>query len=157
MNLDLHLCTFIDLHDHRNINQVLFQCLIFSCRYKIPKTEEFPDIEKWEEMEPDEAAKWAVGSELPRDFAGTDGSNVAGASETPVGSSTGTVKGTGWPGQSTRFLHVSMCHQRFRFVHDSVVARLSPEDIKKAREAKQNIARPVRQKVRKMKHLNTNV
>ncbi|KAI7800869.1 putative aarF domain-containing protein kinase 4 [Triplophysa rosa] len=113
----------------------------------IPKTEEFPDIEKWEEMEQDEAAKWAVGSELPPDFTGTDGSNVAGASETPVGSSTGTVKGTGWPGQSTRFLHVSMCHQRIRFVHDSVVARLSPEDIKKAREVKQNIARPVRQKL----------
>ncbi|KAA0701826.1 Atypical kinase COQ8B, mitochondrial [Triplophysa tibetana] len=110
----------------------------------IPKTEEFPDIEKWEEMEQDEAAKWAVGSELPPEFTG---SNVAGASETLVGSPTGTVKGNGWPGQSTRFLHVSICHQRIRFVHDSVVARLSPEDIKKAREAKQNIARPVRQKL----------
>ncbi|XP_016420306.1 aarF domain-containing protein kinase 4-like [Sinocyclocheilus rhinocerous] len=27
-----------------------------------PKTEDFPDIEKWEEMDPDEAAKWTVGS-----------------------------------------------------------------------------------------------
>ncbi|XP_056612792.1 atypical kinase COQ8B, mitochondrial [Triplophysa dalaica] len=113
----------------------------------IPKTEEFPDIEKWEEMEQDEAAKWAMGSELPPDFTGNDCSNVAGASETLVGSPTGKVKGNGWPGQSTRFLHVSICHQRIRFLHDSVVARLSPEDIKKAREAKQNIARPVRQKL----------
>lgn len=137
------------MHDHRKRNQVIFQCLIFNCRYKIPKTEEFPDIEKWEEMEQDEAAKWAMGSELPPDFTGNDCSNVAGASETLVGSPTGTVKGNGWPGQSTRFLHVSICHQRIRFLHDSVVARLSPEDIKKAREAKQNIARPVRQKVKK--------
>uniref|UniRef100_A0A671SEB7 AarF domain-containing protein kinase 4 n=1 Tax=Sinocyclocheilus anshuiensis TaxID=1608454 RepID=A0A671SEB7_9TELE len=84
----------------------------------------FPDIEKWEEMDPDEAAKWAVGSEMPPD-----------------------ISRTSWPGQNTRFLHVSVSHHHIRFVHDSVVARLSPEDIKKAREAKQNIARPVRQKL----------
>lgn len=126
--------------------------MTLNCRSKIPKTEELPDIEKWEEMEQDEAAKWTVGSEMPPDYTGTDGSNVAGASETPVGTSSSTVKGTGWPGQSTRFLHVSMSHHHVRFVHDSVVARLSPEDITKAREAKQNITRPVRQKVRKIKH-----
>uniref|UniRef100_A0A8C1TSL5 Coenzyme Q8B n=1 Tax=Cyprinus carpio TaxID=7962 RepID=A0A8C1TSL5_CYPCA len=84
----------------------------------------YPDIEKWEEMDPDEAAKWAVGSEMPPD-----------------------ISRTSWPGQNNRFLHVSVSHHHIRFVHDSVVARLSPEDIKKAREAKQNIARPVRQKL----------
>ncbi|KAI2656104.1 Atypical kinase COQ8B, mitochondrial [Labeo rohita] len=110
-----------------------------------PKTEEFPDIEKWEEMDPDEAAKWAVGSEMPPDVSSKEGREET--SETPVGAPTGTVKGTGWPGQNTRFLHVSMSHHHIRFVHDSMVARLSPEDIKKAREAKQNIARPVRQKL----------
>uniref|UniRef100_A0A671PV33 Coenzyme Q8B n=1 Tax=Sinocyclocheilus anshuiensis TaxID=1608454 RepID=A0A671PV33_9TELE len=91
-----------------------------------PKTEEFPDIEKWGEMDPDEAATWAVGSEMPPDISSKDGREET--SEMPVGVPTGTVKGNGW------------------FVHDSMVARLSPEDIKKAREAKQNIARPVRQK-----------
>uniref|UniRef100_A0A673INK9 AarF domain-containing protein kinase 4 n=1 Tax=Sinocyclocheilus rhinocerous TaxID=307959 RepID=A0A673INK9_9TELE len=105
----------------------------------------FPDIEKWEEMDPDEAAKWAVGSEMPPDISSRDGREEV--SEIPVGAPTGTVKGTGWPGQNTRFLHVSVSHHHIRFVHDSVVARLSPEDIKKAREAKQNIARPVRQKL----------
>uniref|UniRef100_A0A8C2GXU5 Coenzyme Q8B n=1 Tax=Cyprinus carpio TaxID=7962 RepID=A0A8C2GXU5_CYPCA len=110
-----------------------------------PKTEEFPDIEKWEEMDPDEAAKWAVGSEMPPDISSKDRREETPAM--PFGAPTGTVKGNGWPGQSTRFLHVSMSHLRVRFVHDSMVARLSPEDIKKAREAKQNIARPVRQKL----------
>uniref|UniRef100_A0A8C2JBX4 Coenzyme Q8B n=1 Tax=Cyprinus carpio TaxID=7962 RepID=A0A8C2JBX4_CYPCA len=110
-----------------------------------PKTEEYPDIEKWEEMDPDEAAKWAVGSEMPPDISSKDGREEV--SEIPVGAPTGTVKGTSWPGQNNRFLHVSVSHHHIRFVHDSVVARLSPEDIKKAREAKQNIARPVRQKL----------
>ncbi len=114
--------------------------------FQTPKTEEFPDIEKWEEMDLDEAEKWAVGSEMPPDISSKDGREET--SEMPVGAPTGTVKGNGWPGQSTRFLHVSMSHHRIRFVHDSMVARLSPEEIKKAREAKQNIARPVRQKVR---------
>lgn len=98
-------------------------------------------------MDPDEAEKWAVGSEMPPDVSSKDGRDET--SETPVGAPTGTVKGTGWPGQNTRFLHVSVSHHHHtRFVHDSIVARLSPEDIKKAREAKQNIVRPVRQKVR---------
>ncbi|XP_026120147.1 atypical kinase COQ8B, mitochondrial [Carassius auratus] len=110
-----------------------------------PKTEEFPDSEKWGEMDPDEAAKWVVGSEIPADISSKDGREET--SEMSSGAPTGSVKGNGWPGQSTRFLHVSVSHLRVRFVHDSVVARLSPEDIKKAREAKQNIARPVRQKL----------
>lgn len=110
-----------------------------------PKTDEFPDIEKWEEMDPDEAAKWAVGSEMPPDISSKDGRDET--SEPSFAAPAGMVKGTGWPGQNTRFLHVSMSHHHTRFVHDSVVARLSPEDIKKAREAKQNIARPVRQKL----------
>uniref|UniRef100_A0A673BG99 Atypical kinase COQ8B, mitochondrial-like n=1 Tax=Sphaeramia orbicularis TaxID=375764 RepID=A0A673BG99_9TELE len=59
--------------------------------------------------------------------------------------------GAGWPGQSARFLHTSHFLNRYysqtRSVHDSVVARLSPEDIKKAREAKQALVKPVRQKL----------
>uniref|UniRef100_A0A8D2ZDF4 Coenzyme Q8B n=1 Tax=Scophthalmus maximus TaxID=52904 RepID=A0A8D2ZDF4_SCOMX len=60
--------------------------------------------------------------------------------------------GAGWPGQSARFLHTSPGLQRYyycqtRSVHDTVVARLSPEDIKKAREAKQAHVKPVRQKL----------
>lgn len=59
--------------------------------------------------------------------------------------------GAGWPGQGTRFLHTSRSFHRFyyptRFVHDTVIARLTPEDIKKAREVKQAQVKPVRQKV----------
>ncbi|XP_043115507.1 atypical kinase COQ8B, mitochondrial [Puntigrus tetrazona] len=110
-----------------------------------PKTEEFPDIEKWEEVDPDEVAKWAVGSEMPPEFSSKDGREET--SEMPVGAPTGTVKRNGWPAQSTQFLHASVSHHPIRFVHDSMVARLSPEDIKKAREAKQNFTRPVRQKL----------
>lgn len=58
--------------------------------------------------------------------------------------------GAGWPGQSSRFLHMTpgfYHHYQARFVHDTVVARLSPEDMKKAREAKQALVKPVRQKV----------
>lgn len=59
--------------------------------------------------------------------------------------------GAGWPGQSARFLHTTHSLHRYysqtRSVHDTVVARLTPEDIKKAREAKQALVKPVRQKV----------
>uniref|UniRef100_A0A8C2X5B6 Coenzyme Q8B n=1 Tax=Cyclopterus lumpus TaxID=8103 RepID=A0A8C2X5B6_CYCLU len=59
--------------------------------------------------------------------------------------------GNGWPGQGARFLHTTPGFQRYfyqtRCVHDTVVARLSPEDIKKAREAKQALVKPVRQKL----------
>lgn len=125
---------------------LLTYILFLNGHFQTPKTDEFPDIEKWEEMDPDEAAKWAVGSEMPPDISSKDGRDET--SEPSFAAPAGMVKGTGWPGQNTRFLHVSMSHHHTRFVHDSVVARLSPEDIKKAREAKQNIARPVRQKVR---------
>uniref|UniRef100_A0A673IDX6 AarF domain-containing protein kinase 4 n=1 Tax=Sinocyclocheilus rhinocerous TaxID=307959 RepID=A0A673IDX6_9TELE len=86
---------------------------------------------------------------MPPDISSRDGREEV--SEIPVGAPTGTVKGTGWPGQNTRFLHVSVSHHHIRFVHDSVVARLSPEDIKKAREAKQNIARPLCERARERK------
>uniref|UniRef100_A0A3Q1JMJ6 ABC1 atypical kinase-like domain-containing protein n=1 Tax=Anabas testudineus TaxID=64144 RepID=A0A3Q1JMJ6_ANATE len=66
----------------------------------------------------------------------------------PTGSVPG---GTGWPGQTTRFLHTTgglhRCYYQTRSVHGTVVARLSPEDIKKAREAKQGLVKPVRQKL----------
>lgn len=59
--------------------------------------------------------------------------------------------GAGRPGQGTRFLHTSRSFHRFsyptRSVHDTVIARLTPEDIKKAREVKQAQVKPVRQKV----------
>lgn len=94
-------------------------------------------------MEDHEAAKWAVGSDLSPDFSGKE------EIYPPAGTPKGTPAGTGRPGQSARFLHVLAPHNHMRFVHDSVVARLSPEDIKKAREVKQSANRPVRQKVRK--------
>ncbi|XP_036414820.1 atypical kinase COQ8B, mitochondrial [Colossoma macropomum] len=109
-------------------------------RDETPKSDEFPDIEGWEQMELDEAAKWAVGSEMPPDINSEGATDMAG---TPKG----TTGGTGWPGQSARFLHISTPLHHTRFIHDSVVARLTPEDMKKAREAKQSIARPVRQKL----------
>uniref|UniRef100_A0A4W4GPU2 ABC1 atypical kinase-like domain-containing protein n=1 Tax=Electrophorus electricus TaxID=8005 RepID=A0A4W4GPU2_ELEEL len=55
--------------------------------------------------------------------------------------------GSGWPAQTSRFLHISAPRRHSRFIHDSVVARLTPADIRKAREAKQSITRPVRQKL----------
>lgn len=94
-------------------------------------------------MEDHEAAKWAVGSEFTADTSSKDDHY------NPTGTSKGTPAGTGWPGQNARFLHVTAIRSHTRFVHDSVLARLSPEDIKKARELKQSTARPIRQKVRK--------
>lgn len=113
------------------------------------KEDVFPDAEGWENMDPDEAAKWSVGSEFPP---GTpeQSETEAGASGVPPPPGTGPA-GTGWPGQSARFLHTTHGLHRFysqtRSVHDTVVARLTPEDIKKAREAKQNLVKPVRQKL----------
>ncbi|TRY89416.1 hypothetical protein DNTS_010817 [Danionella cerebrum] len=114
-------------------------------RSEAPKTDQFPNIEKWEEMDPDEAAKWAVASEMPPDVSIKEGADET--TETPIGTPLGAVKQNGWPGQNSRFLHVSASKHPVRYLHDSIVARLSPDDIKKAREAKQNIARPVRQKL----------
>uniref|UniRef100_A0A665VH07 Atypical kinase COQ8B, mitochondrial-like n=1 Tax=Echeneis naucrates TaxID=173247 RepID=A0A665VH07_ECHNA len=94
------------------------------------KEDVFPDAEGWDTMDSEEAAKWAVGSEF---------------------SSGAAAGGAGWPGQSTRFLHFTPGLYRYycqtRFVHDTVVARLTPEDIKKAREMKQTKVKAVRQKL----------
>lgn len=68
-----------------------------------------------------------------------------------------TPGGDGWPRPRVRFLHTGHSHHRFyyqsRSLHDTVVARLSPEDIKKAREAKQAQVKPVRQKVCALLHV----
>ncbi|KAK3531480.1 hypothetical protein QTP70_023272 [Hemibagrus guttatus] len=108
---------------------------------KTTKSEEFPDIEGWDQIEDHEAAKWSVGSNLAPDFSSKEDFYP------PAGTPKVTPAGTGRPEQSARFLHVLAPHSHVRFVHDSVVARLSPEDIKKAREVKQSVARPVRQKL----------
>ncbi|XP_072546835.1 atypical kinase COQ8B, mitochondrial [Salminus brasiliensis] len=105
-----------------------------------PKSEEFPDIEEWDQTEMDEAAKWAMDMEMSSNLNGKGGPDT-------TGTAGGTPGSTGWPGQTARFLHVSAPLRHTRLVHDSVVARLTPEDIKNAREAKQSIARPVRQKL----------
>ncbi|XP_078140448.1 atypical kinase COQ8B, mitochondrial isoform X2 [Centroberyx gerrardi] len=119
------------------------------------KEDVFPDAEGWEEMDPEEAARWAVGSEFPPDAAWQDQAGTGAAAEMPTGvpPTPGVAPGgAGWPGQSARFLHTGPGLQRHRyhqarFVHDTVVARLTPEDIKKAREAKQALVKPVRQKL----------
>ncbi|XP_070827161.1 atypical kinase COQ8B, mitochondrial isoform X2 [Chaetodon trifascialis] len=110
----------------------------------------FPDAEGWENVDPDEAAKWAMGSEFPsdaREQSQTDADIPTGGAPPPGAG----PAGAGWPGQSARFLHTThgLHWHRFqtRSVHDSVVARLTPEDIKKAREAKQALVKPVRQKL----------
>jgi len=114
------------------------------------KEDVFPDAEGWENMDPDEAAKWAMGTEFPSDAADQTQTEAGAAG---VHSSPGAgPAGAGWPGQSARFLHTTPGLHRYyyyqtRSVHDTVVARLSPEDIKKAREAKQALAKPVRQKL----------
>ncbi|XP_076832837.1 atypical kinase COQ8B, mitochondrial [Brachyhypopomus gauderio] len=104
------------------------------------KPEEFPNLEEWDQMEQDEAAQCAMGSEPPPGVTSEGGADMMGTPRTAEASS-------GWPGQTARFLHVSVPLRHTRFVHDSVVARLTPEDIKKAREAKQGPGRPVRQKL----------
>ncbi|KAM3875292.1 atypical kinase COQ8B, mitochondrial [Diretmus argenteus] len=111
------------------------------------KEDVFPDAEGWDEMDPEEAAKWAVGSELASD--------TAAAAEMPTGvppTPGAAPGGAGWPGQSARFLHIRPGlhhhhHYQTRFIHETVVTRLTPEDIKKAREAKQALVKPVRQKL----------
>ncbi|TNN46194.1 AarF domain-containing protein kinase 4 [Liparis tanakae] len=107
----------------------------------------FPDAEGWEMADPEEAAKWDMGSEF----------GAHAAEEMPAGvppSPGAAPAGNGWPGQGARFLHTTPSFQRYlyqtRCVHDTVVGRLSPEDIKKAREAKQAqqaLVKPVRQKL----------
>ncbi|XP_054452103.1 atypical kinase COQ8B, mitochondrial [Anoplopoma fimbria] len=119
-----------------------------------PKEDVFPDIEGWENVDPDEASKWAMGSDFPSDVSEQSQTEAGAAAEMPTGvppSPGAAPSGTGWPGQGARFLHTTSSIHRYyyqtRSVHDTVVARLSPEDIKKAREAKQALVKPVRQKL----------
>ncbi|KAF7655062.1 hypothetical protein LDENG_00061200 [Lucifuga dentata] len=120
---------------------------------KSVQEDEFPDAEGWEEMDPDEASKWAVGSEFPANEAEQSQTETGATAEMPAGvpPTSEAAPGAGaWPGQSTRFLHTTLSlhrHYQARFVHDTVAARLTPEDIKKAREAKQAHVKPVRQKL----------
>lgn len=109
------------------------------------KEDVFPDAEGWENVDPEEAAKWSVGSEFVHD-------PLAQSQTEGVPPSQGfTPGGDGWPRPRVRFLHTGHSHHRFyhqsRSLHDTVVARLSPEDIKKAREAKHAQVKPVRQKL----------
>ncbi|XP_012693393.1 atypical kinase COQ8B, mitochondrial [Clupea harengus] len=113
------------------------------------KTDEFPDSEGWEEMDQSEAEKWAMGAEFPPDV---DKQTGPGPGEVPGGTPGSTTMGgaggaPGWARQSARFLHVAVPLRHTRFVHESVITRLTPEDIKKAREAKQGTAKITRQKL----------
>ncbi|XP_041851551.1 atypical kinase COQ8B, mitochondrial isoform X2 [Melanotaenia boesemani] len=112
------------------------------------KEDVFPDAEGWENVDPVEAAKWAVGSEFPTGDIEQSQTGTGPA----TGMHTGTAgRGVGWPGQSTHLLHTASSLQRYyyqtRSVHNTVVTKLTPEDIKKAREAKHALGKPVRQKL----------
>jgi len=123
------------------------------------KDDVFASDEGWETVDPDEASKWAVGSELPPDEAEQTQAGAGATEEMPEGvpppaPETPAPGGAGWPGQSARFLHIPARihhlrhHYQVRFVHDTVVAsRLTPEDIQKAREAKKALVKPVKQKL----------
>lgn len=115
------------------------------------KEDEFPDMEGWENLSPEEAAKWSVDSDFPPDAPKQSQTDAEAAAETPTGvppSPGAAPAGAGWPGQSARFLHTThRYYYQTRSVHDTVVARLSPEALKKAREAKQALVKPVRQKL----------
>ncbi|XP_070684957.1 atypical kinase COQ8B, mitochondrial [Pempheris klunzingeri] len=117
------------------------------------KEDVFPDVEGWENVEQDEAAKWAMGSEFPPDAPEQSHADAGAAGEMPAGGPPppgAAPAGAGWPEQSARFLHTARWpyfHFQIRSVHDTVVARLTPEDMKKAREAKQALVKPVRQKL----------
>lgn len=45
----------------------------------------FPDAEGWENVDPDEAAKWAMGSEFPTDASEPSQTGAGAATETPTG------------------------------------------------------------------------
>ncbi|XP_061537456.1 atypical kinase COQ8B, mitochondrial [Phycodurus eques] len=113
------------------------------------KEDVFPDMEGWENVDPDEATKWATGSEFPPDVNDKPHTDDSAPGMHPgPGEASG---GPGWSGQNTRFLHTTLASHRFyhqtRCVHDTVVTRLTPEDIKKAREAKQGLVKPARQRL----------
>ncbi|XP_008290384.1 atypical kinase COQ8B, mitochondrial isoform X2 [Stegastes partitus] len=118
------------------------------------KEDVFPDAEGWETMDPDEVAKWSVASEFSSDGAEQSQGEAGPSSQMHTGAhpNPGTAGGAGWPGQSARFLHTAPSLHRYHYyqtrsAHNSVVARLTPEDIKKAREAKQALTKPVKQKL----------
>ncbi|KAG9330206.1 hypothetical protein JZ751_021421 [Albula glossodonta] len=123
------------------------------------KPVDFPDSEGWEEMDQDEAARWAMGSEMPPEFVGQeevpqggDSGQVPGERLSPLAGSGSGPRGVGGAG-GPRFFHSSSVLLHVRSLHDSAVGRLTADDIKKAREAKQQaaeraaLARPVRQKL----------
>ncbi|XP_068601981.1 atypical kinase COQ8B, mitochondrial [Brachionichthys hirsutus] len=114
------------------------------------KEDVFPDAEDWENVEPDEAAAWTRGgSGSPPDAPEQSHKEAGAAAGVPPHPGAGSP-GTGWPGQSPRFLHMTHLPRYYyqtRSVHDTVAARLKPEDLKKAREAKKALVRPVRQKL----------
>ena len=45
----------------------------------------FPDAEGWDNMDPDEAAKWAVGSEFPSGIPEQSQTEAGAAAEMPTG------------------------------------------------------------------------
>ncbi|KAG7223058.1 hypothetical protein INR49_015817 [Caranx melampygus] len=122
------------------------------------KEDVFPDAEGWDTMDPDEAAKWAVGSEFPHDAVEQNQAEAGAAtgestsiimrrvSSPRCSSRRGRLVGSeyslpphhSWPPQV--LLPDQVCARH-------AVARLTPEDIKKAREAKQALTKPVRQKL----------
>ncbi|XP_067364309.1 atypical kinase COQ8B, mitochondrial isoform X2 [Channa argus] len=118
------------------------------------KEDVFPDAEGWENMDPDEAARWSVGSEFPLHTVEQSQTEFRTTAEMPTGAhppSGPAAGGAGFAGKSVRFLHTTgglhCCYYQTRSLHDTVVARLTPEDIKKAREAKQALVKPVKQKL----------
>ncbi|XP_029026650.1 atypical kinase COQ8B, mitochondrial isoform X2 [Betta splendens] len=130
----------------QNVVEGMVSAVMGSSNEKQPiKEDVFPDAEGWENMDPDEVAKWSMGSEFATHT--VDQSHIEGetATEIPKGG------GTGWVGQNTRLLHTTaarhQCYYQTRSLHDTVVARLTPEDIKKARETKQALVKPTRQKL----------
>ncbi|KAJ8280245.1 hypothetical protein GJAV_G00052260 [Gymnothorax javanicus] len=125
-----------------------------------PQPVDFPDSEGWEEMDQDEASKWAMGSEMSPEFAEKQHSGpeeMGGRDhEAPRDPLSHGISGRdglgGLGGQSTRFLHYSSALRGVRFLHESAVGRLTAEDINKARKAKQVtekvvLARPTRPKL----------
>lgn len=103
----------------------------------------FPDID------PEEAAKWSMDSQFYSD------STEQNQAEMGPTTHTGFPPGSAPPGVAgTRFLHTTSSSLRHvqclhllqtRAVHNAV--RLTPEDMKKAREAKQSTIKPVKQKL----------
>uniref|UniRef100_A0AAY4CP55 ABC1 atypical kinase-like domain-containing protein n=1 Tax=Denticeps clupeoides TaxID=299321 RepID=A0AAY4CP55_9TELE len=91
-------------------------------------------------MEQDEAGKWAMASEMAPDIEKQHSHSSVDSSSGQRPSGAGAA--TRWPGQSARFLHTSTPLHRARFVHNSEVARLTSEDMKKARETRQTVTRP---------------